>query len=66
MNRNNIHTALLNKLNALEAPEIRKGLVSFALFALISGGIGRNKSPNSSMVPKEWIEAGGDRLQNKR
>lgn len=53
------HHALLDRLSSIDAPEVREGPVSIAMFALLWGGIGRDARPNFSMVPKEWVEAGG-------
>jgi hypothetical protein len=54
-----IHDALLDKLNELKPPVVRDGPVSFAMFGILWGGIGRDKHPNFSMIPREWLEAGG-------
>ena len=54
-----IHDELVKRLEALEAPMVRDGPVSIAMFGLLWGGIGRENHPNFSMVPKEWQEAAG-------
>lgn len=60
-----MHDALIDKLLAIEAPEVREGPVSMVMFALLWGGIGRDKHQNFSMVPNEWLEVGGGTIPDE-
>ena len=53
------HDALLGTLHAIEAPEVREGPVSMAMFCLLWGGVGRDNQQNFSSIPKEWKKVGG-------
>ena len=48
------HAALLEALGRLDVPDIQGGPVSFAMFGLMWGGIGREKDPHFRAIPQEW------------
>lgn len=54
-----VHNSILNKLNSIEPPVVHNGPVSLGMFGLLWGGVGRDRHPNFSMVPREWQETGG-------